>query len=139
MIDRGVIRFAQPVRGHFSARAREPCVQISVIYGGALHGERVYLRQQHGILQTADYDNRPVMAVGTTGATLAVVCVDEVGGGFTVLLQREEDTVVDLAEEDLAAVRARRMVARQVHASDHTRLVSSSDINCHLRGGRKSA
>ena len=53
---------------------------------------------------------------------LPIASVDELGGCVAVCLEGAQDAVVDLPEKDLARVGARRVVARQWDATDHTGL-----------------
>ena len=77
-------------------------------------------------------DHSPVVTVLCSRTTLTIAAVDKLGGSLAICLKRAEDVVVDLAQEDLAAVCARRVVACQVHAAYHPRLIMAGEIDRDL-------
>ena len=75
------------------------------------------------------------MAVLGTRTALVVATVDQFGGSLAVGLESAQNAVVYLAKQDLAAVRAGWVVARQVDPSYHPRLILPGEIDRHLDCG----
>ena len=124
---------AQPIRGHFSTRATAPyMMKFSHLNRQVVQGHLAHLWQKHSILKAADNGSGPIVTVLSARTTLVVSTVDEFSGSLAVGLKSTEDTVVDLAKQDLAAVCTRWVVTRQVHSPYHPRLIEPGEIRRHL-------